>query len=186
MARISTGQTLATAEFQPADDGLITWAYDPAVANNSTAMPTGGVLNLVKVHIPYATTITNIVMGLTNVGVTLTAGQCFAALFTTAGTWVRSTADLAATWAGVAGTKTTALTTPYVASAGDHYVGFWYNGTTGPTFARSSGVQAGLYNIGLSTPNLRFSTADTGLTTTAPGTFGAQTASATTYWVGLS
>lgn len=80
-----------------------------------------------------------------------------------------------------------ALTAPYANPAiADLYAGFWYNGTTGPTLARIGGVSVAIGGLGLASPNLVWATANTGLTTTAPGTLGAQTGTLVHYWTGLS
>ena len=75
---------------------------------------------------------------------------------------------------------------PYPVSAGDYYVGLWYQGTTGPAIIRSGTVSAVLTNAGLSAPNLDMASANTGVTTTAPATLGTQTASVFEWWVALS
>jgi hypothetical protein len=71
-------------------------------------------------------------------------------------------------------------------AAGDYIVGFWYNGTTSPTWARVSAASTALINIGVSTPNLLCGFADTGLTTTAPAPMAAQTGAGGYWWVALS
>jgi hypothetical protein len=86
--------------------------------------------------------------------------------------------------------KVCALSAAQAVTPGQWYrVGFYANGTTLPTFARGSSVGAvgsDLINYGLSAPTLRFSTADTGRTTTMPGTLGSQTAAPIAWWAGLS
>lgn len=173
--------------WQPSDHGFLTWNYDPAMANGSTVMPTAGLLQLARVPMPVARRVTNIHMCCTVVGSTLTAGQCFAALFTAAGALVGTTDDQAAAWATGAVMKTMVLATPYdPPAAGDLYVGFWFNGTTGPAWARCAQQSGNMSNPNLSAPNFRFATADTGRTTTAPATIGTQTGINTTTWVALS
>jgi len=175
--------------WRPEDHGYLTWNYDPALANNATLQSTvaaAGVLTFARVPMPKATRVTNLILMLTSVGATLTAGQCFAALYTAAGTRVGVTADQSSAWATGTGAKVMALATPYdPPDASDLYVAWWYNGTTAPTWGRSA-QQSGASNPGLSAPNLRFGTADTGLTTTAPSPMGAQTGINTTWWAALS
>jgi hypothetical protein len=75
---------------------------------------------------------------------------------------------------------------PYSVAPGNYFVGFWYNGTTSPAWGRGGGVSSVMANAGVSSPNLFFGSANTGLTTTAPNPMGAQTAQANAWWVALS
>lgn len=171
-------------DFQSADHGLISWAYEPIFATTGTALATAGTLYVSKMHIRQPVSITNIVMWLTAVGVTLTTGQCFAAIWQ-AGSLLGSTADQSASWVSATGAKVMAISSgPVSAAAGDIYVGYWFNGTTGPAFMRGGGNS--IVNIGLSAGNYRWGTANTGLTTTSPGTLGTVSQSATNYWVAVS
>lgn len=178
---------ISAYEWDPADHNFLAWTVDPGVLPaTSSALSSAGTLHLVRLHVPTAISVTNIVIYVSVAGSTLTAGQCFAALYTAAGARVAVTADQATAWAST-GVKTMALASgPFSLTAGDHYVGMWFNGTTGPTLARSAGLGAAITNIGLSAPNLRCATADTGLTTAAPATLGAQTAAGILWWVALS
>jgi hypothetical protein len=170
----------------PVDRGLKVWNYLPQIAGAGTALPTAGVLNLQRIRRVPSTSITNIVIVVTVGGGTLTAGQCFASLFTAAGALVASTADQAVAWAS-ASVKTMSLAGgPFAVPAGDYYVGLWFNGTTGPTIARHTVASSVMIQLGLTAPDLEACTADTGLTTAAPATLGAQTANAVDFWVALS
>lgn len=176
----------------PNDHALVTWSYDVSFAVNTSllsAAGAAGTLNLVRVHVPVQSTITNIITFVSTAGATLTAGQCFAALFNAAGALIAITADQSTAWTST-GIKTMALAGgPYLQAAGDYYVGLWYNGTTPPTLIRTSSIggsgTANPINIGLAS-NFRYATANTGLTTAAPANLGALTASAIAWWVGLS
>jgi hypothetical protein len=133
-----------------------------------------------------AGTVTNIIALLTSAGSGLTSGQCFASLFTSAGTLLSSTADQAANWA-TSGRKVMALASPQTVAAGDYYVGWWYNGTTGPSLARGNlNFGTSFLNGSLASPNLLYASADTGLTTAAPASMGAQSAGQTAWWLALS
>lgn len=170
----------------PSDRGWKAWTQPPYVLSASTALPTAGLLTLRRIRRVPATSITNIVTFLGTAGSSLTAGQCFAALFTAAGVLVGQSADQAASWAS-AGLKTMALAGgPYPLAAGDYYVGVWFNGTTGPAIVRHTGVSNNLSSAGQSAPNLETCSADAGVTTTAPNPFGAQTATGVEYWYALS
>jgi hypothetical protein len=170
----------------PSDHGFKTWTMDIGVIGGN-AVPTSGTLNLARVHLPTAQSITNVLLYVFTNGTGLTANQCYAALYTSAGAKVDITADQSTPWAST-GLKTMALAGgAYSAAAGDYYVAWWSNtGTSNPAFLR--GGTAANVNAGLSAPNFRFATADTGLTTagTIPLSFGTQAAANNGWWAGLS
>jgi hypothetical protein len=175
-----------TPDWGASDHGLLTWSGEPAAFGSSTAPTPAGTITFAKVFLPSAQTVTNVLLYAVAGGSVLTSGQCFAALYTAAGSLVAQTADQAASWAS-AGLKTMALAGgAQPLAAGGYTVAWWYNGTTSPAWARGGNQAAGFINIGLASPSLRFGTADTGRTTTAPGTLGAQTASSTAWWAALS
>lgn len=172
----------------PIDHGSAGWTFDPADAQGGTILPTAGRLEVVRVRAT-GPLITNINLHVTVAGSTLTANQCLAALFTDAGTLLSATGNQATAWQST-GMKTMVLSAAQAVTPGQFYrIGFYANGTTLPTFARGAAVGAvgsDLINYGLSAPGLRFSTANTGLTTAMPGTLGAQTAAPVAWWAGLS
>jgi hypothetical protein len=156
-------------------------------ALNATTPTVAGRMEFAKVRLPVDATITNVLLGMSAVGSGLTAGQCFANLYTGAGVKIASTADQASNWASGVGVKAMALAGgPYARTAGDYYVTWWYNGTTSPTWLRSSGQGSGFINAGFSAPNLLWGSADTGLTTTAPANMGTQTGQGSAFYAGLS
>lgn len=165
------------------DLGYVAWAYDPAMTSGQANPGAAGRLELTRVHVDQAATVTNIEMVVSSVGVTLTAGQCFAALYTAAGALLAQTGDQATAWTSL-GVKTMALSSAQSVAAGDYYVAFWYQGTTAPQFSRQGNTAA--INGKLAAPNLRYATANTGTTTTAPGTLGTQTSANNAWWVALS
>jgi hypothetical protein len=171
------------AAFRPASYGYITWAYDPAVTGSATALTTAGTVYTILLNIEVATTITNIIMDVGTAGSSLTTGQCFAALYQ-GGTLLSTTADQAVAWAST-GAKTMALSVAQSVTAGQVIVAVWFNGTTGPSFARGTNV-VGAPNVALSGNSSRYGTADTGRTTTAPSTLGAITATNIAYWAALT
>jgi hypothetical protein len=175
----------------PADQGLIAWNYDgPAgPSSGSTALATAGTMYVMAVKLAQAASITNIVTVLIANGGTLTSGQCFAALYQGAGgALLGQTADQATAW-GSGATKALTMAIsggPVAAAAGTLYVAFWFNGTTGPSFYRTNAT-APIFNIGLAATAARWGAANTGITTTAPGTLGTVNAGGiAAYWVGLS
>jgi hypothetical protein len=181
-----SGGSTSLGIWLPADHGLIAWTFDPA-SNVAGSGPTSGVLQLARIHLPTARSITNVILNVVSAGVALTSGQCFAGLWTSAGAKIDVTADQSGSW-NSGGNKIMALSQgAYAASAGDYYVGWWSNaGTSNPTFARQG--SSTLVNVGLSAPSLRFATADTGLTNaaSAPSSLGTQSASSTGWFAALS
>lgn len=170
----------------PADRGWLAWTQAVSAPQQGTALTTAGTLYLMRLRRVPAGTVSNALIFVTAAGVTLTSGQCFAALYTAAGALVAQTADQATSWAST-GLKTMAFTAPYSnPSTQDLYLGVWFNGTTGPALARGTGVSAALINAGLSSPNFAMASADTGLTTTPPANFAAQTSLNVWYWAALS
>jgi hypothetical protein len=170
--------------FAPADHGLAGWTYDCAQPTAGTA-PTAGVLQLARVHLPASQIVTGVALFIVNAGVGLTSGQNFAGLYSSAGTRLDVTADQSGTW-NAGGLKLMALAGGALLRAqADYYVAWWTNAaTTIPTFARTgNGIAIG--NANLAAPNLRFATADTGLTTSAPASLGAQTAAGIGWWAAL-
>lgn len=177
--------------WQPSDHGLVSWSYDPALSSSSSsAITPAGTAFVVAVKVPQATSVTNILMYLVANGATLTAGQCFAALYAGAGgALIGQTADQSTAWgAGASKMVTMALSGgPFTVAAGTLYIAFWFNGTTGPAFARGDGTAAGpKINVGLAAAASRFGTANTGLTTTAPATLGTIAQGGIAFWAALS
>lgn len=169
--------------FDPADHGFLAWPYDPSAASSSTVLATAGTVYVVKCHLPVAANITNIVTQVTAAGTTLTSGQCFAGVYQ-GGVLLGSTADQSVAWAST-GVKTMAISGgPVAAAAGDVYIAFFFNGTTGPTFPRGNGNA--LINAGLAAASSRYASADTGRTTTLAATLGALTSLSVSYWVAVS
>lgn len=184
---LEEAHTLSRVSFVANDRGYITESVPFQYCNANTVVSTAGRMEFVKIRVPFATSVTSIIMQLVTNGSTLTAGQCFAALYSPTRALVGQTADQAANWVAGANKLVMALTGgPFAVSAGDHFVGFWFNGTTGPAFMRSCNFTSGGVNGALASPNLLVGSADTGLTTTAPGTMGAQTANAPFWYVALS
>lgn len=182
------GNTVYPQPSIPADRGYIAWNMPVYAATGAAALTTAGTLYLMRIERVPAAPVTNIVMHCTAAGNTLTAGQCFACLYTAAGALIGTTADQSAAWASL-GEKIMPLTGgPYTVAAGAHYAGFWFNGTTGPTFTRytNSIGNATLLNAGTIAPNFIAASANTGRTTTAPNPFSTQGAFSAQWWVALS
>jgi hypothetical protein len=136
---------------------------DPiSMSVTGTAMVSGTVY-VFKVPVLTSTAVTYITMYQSTAGATLTAGQCFAALYDSTGAQVGVTADQSTAW-GTSGTKSMPLVTPTgPRTAGETmYVAVVANGTTGPVFRAAA---SGLPNIGLvAAQGFRFGTSGTAQT----------------------
>ncbi|MFF7949136.1 polysaccharide deacetylase family protein [Streptomyces griseorubiginosus] len=168
----------------PEDHGFLTWTFEPQMCASSGNLPTTGTLQLARVHVPVATTITNIVLFVQTAGATLTSGQNFAGLYTSGGTLLSATADQSTAWTST-GTKTMALSAAQAVAAGDYYIGFYANGTTAPAFSRAAGAFS-IINTGLSNAASRWATGATGLTTALPASAGTLASSSNSWWAALS
>ncbi|MFJ8301605.1 hypothetical protein ACIQ9R_37650 [Streptomyces sp. NPDC094447] len=171
---------------RPADSSLKAWTFDPAT-NLVAQVLTTGLLEMVKLPIRTATTITNIVAAISTAGSGLTAGQNWAGLYSSAGTLLSQTADQTTAWAST-GVKTMPLAAPQVVAAGSYFVAFVSNGTTPPQMPRGSslGIGADLLNIGLTAATARYATAGTVTTLPSSVTMGSRTTAARAWWVAVS
>lgn len=167
---------------------MVGWAFDPNMAQGGTLLASAaGTLNIIKFR-AVGTTITNALMHFTAGGATLTG--TYTGLFTAAGALfpTSQSADQSANWA-TGGVKTIPFGVSQTVVAGNmYYFGFFVaTSVTMPTITRALNSSTAITNIGLNAPNLRYATtADAALTTTMPSTLGAQTGSATAFWVGFS
>jgi hypothetical protein len=171
---------------RPSDHGLLAWTYPPdeVTGSSGSLLGTAGTVYLLPVEIDFAGPATNVLMYVTTQGSGLTSGQCFAALFQ-GGVLIGTTADQATAW-GTTGMKTMALASgPFNVSAGPAYVAAFWNGSTAPQFARTGNL-SGLINVGIGATASRYGSANTGRTTSMPGTLGTIAAASNAFWAGVS
>jgi parallel beta-helix repeat protein len=185
----------------PAPDGFITpdtgylaWNFDVGVSSNGT-VPGSGVVNLIRVNIRRAMSVTNVILGVTTLGSTLTSGQNFAGLYAgqtagayTAGQLIGTSADQTAAF-GSTGLKTIPLTGgPFALPAGTFaWVAVVSNGTTPPALFRSGSLNAPAMNAGFAAATARWATNGTA-TTALPGSItpSSNTLAGVGYWAALS
>lgn len=147
----------------PTDYGYKTWSYDPTHAVNSSS-PTAGSVRVVRLECRQADTWTGLNIGVVSVaGMSLTAGQCFLALYNSAGTRVGVSADLSATIAA-AGELAVNFTSPVSVTPGFYWAAILLNGSSLPTFARAQGQISDLGQGQLTAAASRFGRADSGAT----------------------
>lgn len=167
----------------PEDHGLLVWNYDPALATASSSLTTAGMLQGARVYIPRNMLITNLFCHVITAGATLTANQCKAAIYDSAGALKGTTTDQATAWQSVGG-KVMPLVASFTATAGLYDIVMWYNGTTSPNVARAGTAQH--HNTNLLTSALRFFTVNNGTTTAAPATLPTKVAGSFGWFVGAS
>lgn len=176
---VTAGQS--AVDWNPGDQSLIAWAFDPITAINASILPAAGVMYMARLAVPTATTVTNIIIDITAAGAGLTAsGACIYQN----GILLGQTADQSSAWMST-NTKTMPIAGgPVAVSAGYIYVAVWANGTTLPTLARANGRSN--INVGTGATTYRFASAGSGITTTAPGTLGTMAASSISWWFAVN
>lgn len=172
----------------PSDFGYKAFTSRPTEPNSSTITgPVAGTVYFAKIKVPIAISVSIISMFVNSAGSVLTAGQCFAALFDGSKNLLATTADQSGVWNG-GGMKDMAIAAQALA-VGFCYVGWFFNGTTGPRFLSGTGSPVSgqtAPNGALAAAASLFGTADTGRTTTMPPTLGAFTGvGSSSLWVGL-
>jgi hypothetical protein len=172
-------------EARPEDHALRAWSTYMALVPNSSTLAAAGTLAGVRVRRVPVGLLTGLVVTITSAGSSLTAGQCFAAVWN-ASTKARLavTADQSTAWASPGVKVMPFAGGPVSWAGGDLDIGAWYQGSSAPSVARS-GVNPSHNNVNLSAPNLAVWSANTGLTTTAPSTLGTQTENGNSFWVGV-
>lgn len=180
--------TVNNPTFTPADHGIISWSQDPGTLRSTADATTSGTVYLIKVKIvDRSTIVTNVCAGIVTGGTTLTAGQCFAGLYSSAGTLLSTSADQSGNWT-TAGLKEIALGAPQTLAVGSYYVALLAVGTTPPTWATGNGQgQATITNAKLSTATSRWLIGPAGQTSLpASITLGAQTPNSGARWAALT
>lgn len=181
-------RNLASASFLPNDHGYLNWSKDPADSTGG-ANPVAGTVRMVKLpRLPQSYTISSVTAFVSVAGVALTAGQCFAGIYDSAGTRQGVTVDQAANW-GTIGLKNMALTAPFaVAANADMWVALVYNGTS-CVFAVGASVTAfpDLFNANQSAATARYTNGPL-LQTSLPAsvTMASRTNSGQSTWVAVS
>lgn len=181
--------------FTPADFGFLAWNYDVGTAASNSG-PTTNVINLIRVNVRQAISVTNVVLAIATAGSGLTSGQNFAGLYAgqtagpyTAGQLIGTSVDQTAAW-GSAGLKTVALASgPFAIPANTFvWVGIVSNtGTSTPAFYRVVNSTASALNGGLAVAASRWATNGTA-TTALPAsvTPASNTQVGIGFWAGLS
>lgn len=177
--------SIATLDWQPQDHGLKAWTQDPAGCGSTGSILTAGTVYLCKVILRNAATISNLYIGITTAGSTLTAGQNAVGLYDTSGNKLVEGADQTTAF-GTSGLKTIAVT-PTALAAGAYYVAILSNGTTPPALMRGNGASASTLNVGFAASAGRFLDYSTGLTALpATITMASATTNASARWAAVN
>lgn len=158
--------------------GFKCYSFDPAAISTGAQTLVTGTAYVCGLYMPVASNVTNLYCINTNTGATTNA---FMALYSGAGALLQTSSNQGGAM-GAAGLKTFPVSSQAV-PVGLFYVILWMS--TALNIACTAGVD-GFMNINLSVANSRYATANTGLTTTAPGTIGTKTAMAKAFWAGVS
>lgn len=174
--------------FTPSDLAYLAWTYDVGLAS-SASTPTTNVVNLYRVNIRQAISVTNVILGVATAGSGLTSGQNFVGLYNSAGTLIGTSADQTTPW-GTSGLKTAALVGgPFALSAGTFvWVAVVSNtGTSTPNLFRTSAGNSTVMNAGFTAATARWATNGTA-TTALPGSItpASNVLAGVGYWAGLS
>jgi hypothetical protein len=179
------GTAISAGAWTPQAYSYKAWTYDPVHIYNGGTV-SSGYLYVAAIYIPFATTVTNVLLHIGVIDAALVSGRNFAALYQD-GNRLGATADQTTAW-GTAGIKTMALSGGAVSvNAGLAYVGWFANNgsaTTTLAFGRTlgaSGVTA-VYN----SPLTRYAYANSGLTTATPATLTGFTAVNSAFWAAVS
>ena len=165
--------------WMPNMQGFKGWNYDPVAAVNTT-VPTGGTIYLNRLYVMEDTVVTHAYINVSTAGSGTT--NAYVAIYNSSGTLIATSNDNSSNMNST-GMKTFTFASPPTLSAGQYYrFGFWITAsTTVASITRASSTSA---LNGLQTSStFRFSTADTGLTTTAPSSLGSITQSNLAFWV---
>lgn len=148
-SRVTTIEdNLDTLDWQARDHGLKGWSQDPATATSGQAS-VSGTIYFIKIPVREATTITNVIVTITTVGATLTAGQNLVGLYNASGTKLAESADQSTSWtSGGIGAKVIPLLTPQSVAAGFYYAAIMSNGTTPAQFMRGNSQSSSVVNLG--------------------------------------
>jgi len=171
----------------PAAQGYAGWTYDPHILPAGiagVAIPNAGVAFLWKVPVAVPVSVTTIRSYLVTAGVTLTTAQNFAGLIDSTGTKIATTADQTSAWGGATGVIDMTLTGgPFTIQPPFCWITIVFNGTTGPSFARTTNLSASFANGKLTAANSKYGSILTGQNSIpASITPGSITQTSQTYW----
>lgn len=179
VAHVSTGVDYGSV---PASaNGFKAWNYDPQFLVSSTNTLTLGTMYVMKLYAGQALTLTK--GWVRNASNAVTPTHFYGALYSSAGALLAQSSD-SVSQLGSGGPKFFTFSSTAV-SAGVFYFGFWLTAAGSMDMAALNDLN-GYGNTNLAAGSYRFSTADTGLSTTAPSTIGTMTSAVKPIWCAVS
>lgn len=139
------GSLLPPPSVTPADMSYAAWTFDPlAVSGTSSAPVTSDVYGML-VQIRTDVTVSKLIFAVASVsGISLTASECYAAIFNSTGTTqLGITADLSGSFTG-SGEVAFNLTSSAALTPGYYWIALLLNGTTLPALGKGQNLVAGL------------------------------------------
>ena len=176
--------------FLPSDAAFLAWNYDPADINATAYAPASGTIQVIRIPVRQALSVTNVCLYQQVAGSGLTAAQNLAGLYTSAGAQIGVTADQSGVWnSGTDVLKTMALASgPFAVSPPFAFLLVLAVGTTPPTWGRKQSNWASASNANLSAAQSRWAAGAAGQTALpasfTPSTY--LTAAAAQVWAALS
>lgn len=179
------------------DYGLQAESFPLASASPSgTILTAGGAVYGVAINVRKAFTVSALCANVTVAGATLTAGDCWGLLYSSAGVLLGQSADQTTPWQTAGFSKMTlaaSATGSLVLTPGMYWGAVVATGSTLPTFSRSAmssasvALASSFYNAGQGAASSRCGVLATGITTTPAAITPASITQATgiPYWFGL-
>lgn len=178
--------------WQASDNNFLGADFDPLLTDSTGDLLNNGQICLSKTWLPASVTVANLIVIVTAVGTSLTAGQNWGGLFSSTGTLLAKTADQSTPWA-TTGVKTMALTVEAGQSLTQGGSGVYVygallvNAVGSYRFARARAQAAtSLANQGLTSLNHRFGDSGSGQTTLPASIASTGTTSGHTLWMALT
>lgn len=174
----------------PHDYGLLGMTFPPPLSGTGNVLSAGGALCIAKIYVPVTISVTNILTYVSTAGSGLTASQCFAGIYDSAGNKLAGTGDQSTSWNST-GLKTMAISGGPVSITGGTDTWVWgallYNGTTSPSIVNLSSNNGAQTNFGLAAASFIAGTLSNSYTA-LPASFTPSTMSGTNrFWlIGLS
>ena len=165
------------------DHGFAAWNFDPALVSSQTlSAVVAGTVYVAKVPLAANATVSTLFLYVTAAGVGLTANQCLAGIYSSAGVLLQTTADQSGVW-NSGGLKQMAITAQALTGEYFYFATMQNFATSGARFhAGNNGLT--VVNANLAAAASRFATdsTNTGRTTSLPANLGTLVASSQSPW----
>jgi hypothetical protein len=170
-------------------NGFKAWTFDPAFIGSAKQINSVGTMYIARFVATEDASISTVSICVSSAG---TTSSCWAALYSAAGSLLQQSSSSVDTT--TTGLKAFSLASPESITAGTiYYAAVWATAGSGQApslLATANAVVGGSgqfsSSVGLSSPNFRSATANTGLTSTAPSTIGTMASVDPLIWFGLS